>query len=134
MHMPPEGRHREDGSMSSILLPPRHREDDDSDSDGEDEDPTLGLVVDRSARSSLISMAPEDQLEALQKANSELVRKLRSVEHNMQNRLIDHETEIEELQNRLEELRSELSASKREEKELRGKEVSITLVSSCAKG
>lgn len=123
MHMPPESRHREDGSLSSIMLPPRHREDEDSDSGGEDEDPTLGLVLDRSAKSSLVSLAPQDQLDALQKANTELVRKLRAVEQNMQNRLIDHETEIEELQNRLEELKIELSATKREEKELRGKEV-----------
>ncbi len=123
MNMPPEGRHREDGSVSSILLPSRRREDEDSDSGGEDEDPTLGLVLDRSARSSMVSIAPQDQLDALQKANTDLVHKLRSVEQNMQHRLIDHETEIEELQNRLEELKSELSASKREEKELRGKEV-----------
>ncbi|KLO17115.1 hypothetical protein SCHPADRAFT_822027 [Schizopora paradoxa] len=119
MSMPPEGRHRDENS--SIMLPPRHNDDEDSDS-GEDEDPTLGLVLDRSAKSSLVSMAPQDQLDALQKANTELVRKLQSVEQNMQHRLIDHETEIEDLQNRIEEMKIELSATKREEKELRGKE------------
>lgn len=108
----------------SMVLPQRHQgEDSDSDSGGEDEDPTLGLVLDRSARSSMVSVAPSDQLDALQRANTELVRKLQAVEQNLQHRLTDHESEIEEMENRLEEVRSELSATKREEKELRGKEV-----------
>lgn len=95
-----------------------------SDSDSEeDEDPTLGLVQDRSTANSMASMMPEDRIEALKKSNQDMARKLLEVEDRLRLQMEAHETEIESLENKLEELKSELSATKREEKELRSKEV-----------
>lgn len=62
-------------------------------------------------------------MQALIVNNDELSRKLREAEETLQRRLSDHEAELEELTNRLEEARSELGATRREEKELRTKEV-----------
>lgn len=95
---------------------------DDSDSDSDNEDRTMGLVMDRSAASSTVSLEPSERLEALQKTNQELGRKLYEAERMLQLRLNEHELELEEMQSRLEEAKSELSATKREEKELRAKE------------
>jgi hypothetical protein len=108
-------------SISSLPLPHPHTPDSGPDSDSED---TLGLVLDRSAASSTVSMEPLDRVDALQRANAELGRKLMEAERTLQGKLADHENELEEMQGRLEEVRSELSATKREEKELRAKEVS----------
>lgn len=112
-------------SVSSLPMP---RAESDSDSDGsiddnDDADSSLGLVLDRSAASSTVSLEPHDRLDALQRANADLGRKLMDAERTLQNKLSDHESELEEMQGRLEEARSELSATKREEKELRSKEV-----------
>lgn len=97
---------------------------DDSDEDSDDAlETALGLVMERSAASSTISLAMEERLEAMQKTNTELGRKLMEAENTLSRRLTDHEMELEEMQLRLEEARVELSATKREEKELRTKEV-----------
>ena len=94
--------------------------------DDEDEDvTTMGLVMDRSARSSTISMEDEERMGLLQKANNELSKKLIESERLLQNRLNDHEAELEEMQVKLEETRAELAATKREEKELRSKDASL---------
>ena len=105
---------------------PRNGSDSDSDSD-EDADSSLGLVLDRSTASSTVSLEPQDRLDALQRANAELGRKLMDAEKTLQTKLSNHESELEEMQGRLEEARSELSATKREEKELRSKEVGYLL-------
>jgi chromosome segregation ATPase len=68
-----------------------------------------------------------DRLEVLQKANAELGKKLMDAENTLQRRLTEHETELEDLQLRIDELKSELSATKKEEKELRSKEVNKCL-------
>ncbi|KAG5644171.1 hypothetical protein DXG03_009012 [Asterophora parasitica] len=86
------------------------------------EDTALGLVIERTLTSSVISMEPEDRVDVLLKSNGELMRKLGDAERTLQNKLMDHESELEEMQGRLEEMRTELSATKREEKELRSKE------------
>lgn len=101
-----------------------------SESDPED-DHTMGLVFDRSVASSLASMEPQERLEALQRANAELARKLMDLEKTLQNRLTEHEMELEEMENRLDEAKSELMSAKREEKELRAKEVRHVLVLRC---
>ncbi|KAF9444455.1 hypothetical protein P691DRAFT_341899 [Macrolepiota fuliginosa MF-IS2] len=93
----------------------------DSDSDDE-QDSSLGLVLDRNTASSTASMEPLERLDALQRTNAELGRKLMEAERTLRNRLAEHESELEEMQAKLEEMRSELSATKREEKELRSKE------------
>ncbi|KAL7279236.1 hypothetical protein ACG7TL_007076 [Trametes sanguinea] len=106
--------------ISSLPLP--RRSPDDSDDDSEIEEALLGLVMDRSAASSTVSLDMQERLDALQRANTELSRKLLETERALQNRLAEHEQELEDMQSRLEEARSELSATKREEKELRSKE------------
>lgn len=111
-------------SMSSLPMP-NNGDDSDSDSDMEDED-SLGLVLDRSAASSTASMEPLERLDALQRANTELGKKLMEAERTLQSWLSEHEVELEEMQGRLEEIKSELSATKREEKELRSKEVGFS--------
>ncbi|KAG5637957.1 hypothetical protein H0H81_002485 [Sphagnurus paluster] len=107
--------------MKSVSSLPMPRSSEDSDSDNEDES-ALGLVMDRSTASSTISMEPQDRLDILQKANTELGRKLMEAEKTLQNKLLEHESELEDMQGRLEEMRTELNATKREEKELRSKE------------
>lgn len=94
----------------------------DSDSDDENES-SLGLVMERSAASSTVSLEATERLEALQKANAELGRKLIEAERTLENRLNEHDMDLDEMQGRLEELKSELTSTKREEKELRTKEV-----------
>ncbi|KAH8983970.1 hypothetical protein EDB86DRAFT_2811081 [Lactarius hatsudake] len=94
----------------------------DSDSDESDDDSSLGLVLDRSTASSTASMEPLERLEALQRVNADLGKKLVEAERTLQRKLSDHESELEEMEARLEEAKSELSAAKREEKELRNKE------------
>lgn len=111
-------------SISSLPMP-RRSSDSGSDSDGEDES-SLGLVLDRSATSSTVSLEPLDRVDALQKANAELSRKLMEADRALQNKLMEHDNDLEEMQARLEELKSELTATKREEKELRAKEVRAT--------
>ena len=102
----------------------RSASDSGSDSDSEDES-SLGLVLDRTATSSTVSLEPLDRVDALQKANAELSRKLMEADRALQNKLTEHDNDLEEMQARLEELKSELTATKREEKELRAKEVRI---------
>lgn len=97
-----------------------------ADSD-EEEEIDASLVPDRSTTSSTVSMEIHERMEALQRNNEELGRKLMEAEKTLQNKLMEHETELEETHMRLEELRSELSASNREEKELRAKDVSLSL-------
>lgn len=107
-------------TVTSLPMP---RMSSDSDSDGSDDDDTsLGLVLDRSAASSTASMEPLERLEALQRVNADLGKKLVEAERTLQRKLSDHESELEEMEARLEEAKSELSAAKREEKELRNKE------------
>lgn len=99
----------------------------DSDSDGEDS--ALGLVMDRSTTSSTVSMEPMDRLDVLQRANTELSKKLMDAERTLQNKLAAHESELEDMQGRLDELEAELVSTKREEKELRTKEVNFYVFS-----
>ena len=108
--------------ISSLPMPFKGE---DPDSDSEVEDALLGLVMDRSAASSTASLDMEQRLDALQRLNTDLGRKLLEAERTLQNRLAEHEQELEDMQIRLEEARSELSATKREEKELRSKEVRV---------
>jgi hypothetical protein len=112
--------------------------DDDDDDDGEgsdngiaDDDPTMGMMNMNRMRSFLTSTSStetEDRAEALTRQNTDLRRKLMDAERTLQQRLQDHDMEMEEIQGKLDEVRLELSATKREEKELRSKEVSVTIV------
>ena len=110
--------------VSSLPLPCGPGSTDDSDSEDES---SLGLVLDRSAASSTVTLEPFERLDTLQQANTELGRKLMEAERILQVKLQEHDTDLEEMQVRLEELKSELTATKREEKELRAKEVRTSI-------
>ena len=95
--------------------------DEDEDDDDEEGDPTLGLVL--ANNPSLISLEAQEREEALQRANQELHRKVAEQDRILQNRISEHEAELERMEILLEETKSELSLAKREEKELRAKEI-----------
>lgn len=109
--------------VNTLLMPRASSSQTDSD---EEDEVVSGLVPDRTTTSSTVSMEVHERMEALQRNNEELGRKLMEVERSLQNKLMEHETELEETHMRLEELRSELSLSNREEKELRAKDVSFS--------
>jgi chromosome segregation ATPase len=106
----------------TVTKMPMQRMSADSDSDDSGDDSALGLVFDRSTTGSTASMEPLERLDALQRVNADLAKKLIEAERTLQRKLADHEVELEEMEARLEEAKSELSAAKREEKELRSKE------------
>ena len=93
-----------------------------SDSDDEDEIES-GLVLDRNSNASSATLELHDRLDALQRNNEELSRKLLEAEKTLQDKLANYDMELDEAQHKLEELRSELNASNREEKDLRTKDV-----------
>ncbi|KAJ7067401.1 hypothetical protein C8F01DRAFT_1208443 [Mycena amicta] len=103
--------------LNSLVMPRGN----DSDSDSDDE-ARMDMIMDRSAASSTVSMMPQDRVEALQRVNEDLTRKLVENERTLQRKLAEHEAIHEDLQMKLDELDNELSAAKREEKELRLKE------------
>lgn len=74
--------------------------------------------------SSTHSAANEERIEALQKANASLAKKLSDSTRELEHRLGEHEAEVEELQLRIEDLKAELATARREENELKVKEVS----------
>ncbi|KIJ94208.1 hypothetical protein K443DRAFT_365473 [Laccaria amethystina LaAM-08-1] len=118
-------------SISTLPMPRANGNRNGDDSDSDPEDSLLGLVMDRSATSSTVSLEPLDRLDALQRANADLNRKCMEAERTLQHKLSEHELELEEMQGRLEEVRSELAYTKREEKELRSKDrLNTTQISS----
>ncbi|KAL0067787.1 hypothetical protein AAF712_005227 [Marasmius tenuissimus] len=104
-------------SLNSLPMPRRS-----DDSDDDEDESALGLVPERQTTASTVSMEPVDRVELLQRANNELQKKLQDAENTLQRTLTEHETELEELTNKIDELTTELQATKKEEKELRGKE------------
>ncbi|TFK27476.1 hypothetical protein FA15DRAFT_723927 [Coprinopsis marcescibilis] len=110
------------------------------DSDEEDESAVLGLVQPdlglnttigqrlyamhqhRQFTSSDASLADYERIEALTKQNEELHRKRQEYEDVLNKKVAEHENEYAELQGIVEQVKAELTAAKREEKELRGKE------------
>lgn len=113
----PQYGYYDDSFDSSVPIPRAST----SDSDDEDEI-DAGLVLDRNNASS-ISLELHDRLDTLQRNNEELSRKLLEAEKTLQDKLANYDMELDEAQHKLEELRSELSASNREEKDLRTKDV-----------
>ncbi|EJD07049.1 uncharacterized protein FOMMEDRAFT_131786 [Fomitiporia mediterranea MF3/22] len=124
-------RNRYGGSLSAslegIMSPtdrPRvdydHAEDGDSEDSEDEVDATLGLVHTRNG--SMASLETIEREEALQRSNQDLQRRVAEQDRILQNRITDHEAELERMEIALEETKSELSSSKREEKELRAKE------------
>ena len=64
-------------------------------------------------------------IEALQRANEELTKKKQEAEDALHRKIAEAEQEYADLSMALEQVRTELSATKREEKELRSKEVCV---------
>ena len=121
----------EEGFSRNInsLPMPRRDDDSDSDSDGDEDDIARGLVHERTITASTISLDLQERLDALQKVNDDLRRKVNDAEETLQRKLAEHEADLENMQQRIEELKSELSATKRQEKELRAKEVRLLIFS-----
>ncbi|KAG9050616.1 hypothetical protein FS837_003715 [Tulasnella sp. UAMH 9824] len=97
-----------------------------SDDEHSDEDMETASMTDTLIRPHIPSDAsmstPEERLEALQRLNADLNRKLKENDRTLMARLQEREIEIGELEVRLEEMKNELQATKKEEKELRNKE------------
>ena len=110
-------------SISSIPMPYANGNGNGDDLDLDHEDSLLGLVMDHSMKSSTVSLDPLDRLNVLQRVNADLNGKCMEAEQTLQHKLLELELELEELQSQLEEVRSELVHTKREEKELRSKDV-----------
>ncbi|EIN10093.1 hypothetical protein PUNSTDRAFT_133858 [Punctularia strigosozonata HHB-11173 SS5] len=110
-----------DTTINSVPMPGDVDSDEEVERDLELEK-QLGLITVRSATSSMVSMDEQERIEALQRINDDLKRKLMEASRTHEQRLAEHESELEEMQIRLEEAKSELMATKREEKELRNKE------------
>ena len=118
-----------DDSFDSSVPIPRASASDSDDEDEIDAD----LVLDRNNAGSTISLELHDRLDALQRNNEELSRKLLEAEKTLQDKLANYDMELDEAQHKLEELRSELSASNREEKDLRTKDVRSIFVSNLSR-
>lgn len=108
------------GDPDSLTLDDLANKSMDSDADGDSE---LEDSLVRSNTMSTVSMMDQDRLDALSRANAELSRRIQESERALLQKVTDHEIELEELQAKLDELTEELHATKREEKELRTKEV-----------
>jgi len=76
--------------------------------------------------SSTHSAANEERIEALQKANASLAKKLRETTRELEHKLGEHEAEVEELQQRIDDLKTETAVARHKEKELKVKEVSVS--------
>lgn len=108
-------------NISSLLMPTSG--DPDLDSSEDDIEDMHLIQPSRSVASSTASLDLVSRVDALQKLNQDLGKKLIEAENTLQGRLNEHEFELEELHSKLEGAKNELSATKREEKELRAKEV-----------
>jgi len=106
----------------SGMLELRNGEDSGSDSDLETS-PFNNMIL-RSPAASFVSLSsPEERAEAMARTNDELMRKLEEKEAHFMARFSEHEQVIDELQSKVDQMRTELGATKKEEKELRVKEV-----------
>lgn len=108
--------------LSSISSLPKHADDSDSD----DEVQNI-LVYERSAVPSDASMDSQERVDVLNKTIDELRKKLVDAEKGLNRKVNDLELELEEAQEKLEELKAELVAGRKEEKELKSKEVCLSV-------
>lgn len=81
------------------------------------------LVYERSAVPSNASMDSQERVDVLNKTIDELRKKLVDTEKGLNRKVNDLELELEEAQEKLEELKAELVATRKEEKDLKSKEV-----------
>ena len=94
------------------------------DEDGSDEDDlTLAMRYPRNSISSTSSITMEERLEAMQKANEELKKKLKEAEDTLRHRMEDADERLESLEVELQQTKEDLSLARKQEKELKSKEV-----------
>jgi len=111
--------------LSSISSLPMPKHDDDSDSD---EEVRNILSYDRSVAPSNTSMDSQERVDVLNKTIDELRKKLSDTERGLNRRVNDLELELEESQEKLEELKAELITGRKGEKDLKSKEVRLPLL------
>lgn len=118
-----------DAAMQANFARGRSPYSSDSDSDGEeDDDMTMAVRYPRDSISSTTSsIMMEERLEALQKVNEELRKKLKEAEDNLKHRMEDSDDQLHSLEVELQEAHDALSAFKRQEKDTKQKEVSDRL-------
>lgn len=87
----------------------------DSEDDDDGDEPTMSIMLDQNRKAL-------EREEVLQRTNEDLKRRVAEQDRILQQRIGEHEAELERMEILLEETKSELSLSKREEKELRAKE------------
>ncbi|KAF5389275.1 hypothetical protein D9757_003497 [Collybiopsis confluens] len=114
-------------SISRIPMPHVDSDSSDDERDGTRDSIYTHIVWDpehgtRSTTSSTASLLPSERLEALSRANTELAKRLQEAEDGYSKKILEHENDLAELEQKLDEAKSDLARSKREEKELRNKE------------
>ena len=83
----------------------------------------LAFCLQRDSTASAHSLSSfHDRVTALDKVNTDLTRKLKAAQLELENSASEHERIALDYQNRLDDLRGEVVGKRREEKELRGKE------------
>jgi predicted RNase H-like nuclease (RuvC/YqgF family) len=97
----------------------------DEENDDEDDDDNDGVPIWHGRGLSNASMEDETLIQALKSANIELNKKLKEAEDTLERRIAEYDEELGELTNRIEDLKSELNSAKRDDKELRAKDVSV---------
>jgi len=85
--------------------------------------PSFSTALQRDSTASAHSLSSfHDRVTALDKVNTDLTRKLKAAQLELENSASEHERIALDYQNRLDDLRGEVVGKRREEKELRGKE------------
>jgi Skp family chaperone for outer membrane proteins len=123
MISPPPSDLSEASFQEAIRANLARRSPDSSDDESGDDDLTMAYRHSRVSTSSTASLDIQEKMEAVQKSNDELRKKLKEAEANLQNRMRDHDEDIQHLQFDLEILRQELKDARIKEKEARTNEV-----------
>lgn len=80
-----------------------------------------------SDQTSMFSVNTSDRIDELERIREEQTKKLKEVQRTLEDKMATHELEMEEMLVQKEELEAELASSKRDEKELRLKDVCASL-------
>ena len=72
--------------------------------------------MDRMVHARTVSLEPLELVDALHRANAELGKKLMEAKAILQRKLLEHESELEKMQSKLDEMKTELMATKRKKR------------------
>lgn len=114
---------RDDDFLKSVNSLPMPRSGDSDEEEEEEDEEYLVRVVGREIVSSTTSIELGERLEALVKANQALIEKLRTVERSINVKQEGYDTELEQYRMRIEELEGALNVAKRDDRDMRNKEV-----------